>query len=192
MRGIALLISVIIVSIVLAVSVGVSNIVSTEISLSNTSRQSQLAFYASDAGVDCAIYWDTIHSGFSKSAFATSTPLTNFINNACSGDNVIVGGRLSCVNGLTGNEGWNICFDPSLNDKRAGRSTFILSFDNGSCAIVTVKKRQDPLLNPTGLAIDIHSDGYSSGGGNDFLGFATCSSNSPRRFQRSIEVTTYE
>src|SRR3989344_2232252 len=139
-KGIALLLSIILVSIVLAVSVGVSNIVSTEISLSNTGRQSQVAFYAADAGVNSAYpqYGDG----------SSSSP--------CGG----------------------------AEDKRGGKSVFTLSFENGSCAIVTVLRRQDSLANPTSIETFIHSDGHSSGDAN-------CLSNNPRVFQRSIETTSF-
>lgn len=190
MRGIALLISVIIVSIVLAVSIGVSNIVSTEISISNTGRQSQMAFYAADAGVDCAIYWDTIHQGLSQSAFSTTTSGSNSLTSACAGDKIIIGGTNSCVNSLDGSGSYSTC--SGAGDKKAGKSIFTLSFSNGSCAIVTVIKKQDPLSNPTALVASIHSDGYSSGAGVGFSGLATCNSTSPRVFQRSLEVTVYE
>ena len=178
--GIALVISVIIVSIVLAVGIGVSNIVSTEISLSNTGRQSQFAFYAADVGVDCAIYWDTAHQGLSQSAFATSTPSgQNTLANACAGDTLTVGGTASCVNSLDGSGISSAC---GSGDKKAGVSTFILTFDNGSCSKVTVIKRQDQLVAPTAIETFIHADGFS----------AACNSTSPRVFQRSLETTVFE
>ncbi len=186
MRGIALLISVIIVSIVLAVSVGVSNIVSTEISLSNTSRQSQLAFYAADTGVDCAIYWDTINDGGPGSAFATSSSSQNEIE--CAGDNFNVGGWASCTGGLTGDEPTSPC--TSTNDKKAGRTIWLMEFQNNSCAIVGVLKRENT-SNPPDKYIEtfIHADGYASGiSGGPFV----CDPSNPRAFQRSIETTIFE
>lgn len=189
-KGIALLLSVIIISIVLAVSVGVSNIVSTEISLSNTGRQSQLAFYAADAGVDCAIYWDTVHNGFSlsQSAFATTTSGANNLNpNACAGASMIIGGANSCVNATYPQfpADANLPNSPCVaGDKKAGLSKFTLAFSNQSCAIVTVFRRQDSPSNPTSIETFIHSDGYSSGG-------ASCSTNNPRVFQRSLETYSF-
>ncbi|OGF69488.1 hypothetical protein A3H65_01335 [Candidatus Giovannonibacteria bacterium RIFCSPLOWO2_02_FULL_45_14] len=186
-KGIALLLSIILVSIVLAVSVGVSNIVSTEISLSNTGRQSQVAFYAADAGVDCAIYWDTLNNGDPGSAFATTNPDTfNNLPNACAGDSIQVGGKNSCVNSAYPQYGDGSSSSPcgGAEDKRGGKSVFTLSFENGSCAIVTVLRRQDSLANPTSIETFIHSDGHSSGDAN-------CLSNNPRVFQRSIETTSF-
>ncbi|OGF67763.1 hypothetical protein A3I27_03180 [Candidatus Giovannonibacteria bacterium RIFCSPLOWO2_02_FULL_43_11b] len=183
-QGIALLLSVIIVSIILAVSVGVSNIVSTEISLSNTSRQSQLAFYASDAGVDCAIYWDTVHDGNgmdenTRSAFAISDEdgvLCGMQNQiTCNGYNSCVGGTPSCVD-ASGNP--SSC-DPTVT---LGKSEFTFSLGNGSCVKVIVNKKEDytnPLLPD--IEATIHADGFSS----------DCNSTSPRVFQRSLETTSF-
>lgn len=188
-QGIALLLSVIITSIVLAISMGLSNIVSIETFLSNTGRQSQLAFYAADAGVDCAIYWDTI----SNSVFATQTPVTsNTITNACAGDKIKVGGYDSCVGGPTGNEGPSACTGAN-EERKAGVSKFTLSFENGSCANVTVTRAED-LSDPNFPTIKtvIRSDGHSSGGNdNGSGGFAECASTNPRHFQRSLETTSY-
>src|SRR3989344_7542730 len=183
-RGIALVISVIIVSIVLAVSIGVSNIVSTEISLSNTGRQSQLAFYAADAGVDCAIYWDTVHNGNGmnkndRSAFAISDEdvglcgLQNQIT--CNGYDACVGGTPSCVD-INGNP--SSC-DPVVT---LGKSEFTFSLGNGSCVKVIVNRKEDytnPLLPD--IEATIHADGFSS----------DCNSTSPRVFQRSLETTSF-
>lgn len=168
-RGITLLLSVLIISIVLAVSLGVSNIITTEIFLSNTGRQSQIAFYAADAGIECAAYWDTLHAGLSRSAFATSTPSANTIS--CGGQNFSVGGWASCIP--------TPC--TSAGEKKSGFSSFTLNFSNGSCAKVSVTKRND-FSDPFSPTIEtfIHSDGQN-----------TCA-NTPRTFQRSIETRVFE
>ncbi|MEK7162484.1 MAG: pilus assembly PilX N-terminal domain-containing protein [Patescibacteria group bacterium] len=168
-RGITLLLSVLIISIVLAVSLGVANIITTEIFLSNAGRQSQIAFYAADAGVECAAYWDTLHAGLSRSAFATSTPSPNTIS--CGGQNFSVGGWASCTPASC----------TTANDKKQGLSSFTLTFSNGSCAKVSVTKRND-FSDPFSPTIEafIHSDGQN-----------TCA-NTPRTFQRSIETRVFE
>ena len=108
-KGFTLLFTVLIISIVLSLGLSVSSIVLNQIELSGTGRESQLAFYAADAGGECALYWDV-----KQNAFATSTAST--IN--CAGSSFTVGGA-------------------------SGRSSFVLNFDNGSCAKVTVDKNPE-------------------------------------------------
>ena len=164
-NGFTLLLSVLIVSIVLAVGVGISRIIQTEIFLSNTGRQSQMAFYAADAGLECVAYWDTIHPGLAKSAFTTTTPATNSIT--CVGQSFQVGGYPSCTP--------SACTTPA--DKRQGVTrAFTLNFTNGSCVKITVTKRED-YSDPTRPEIEtfIRTDGQS-----------TCAANAVRIFQRSL------
>ena len=185
--GFTLLLSVLVISMILAVSLGISSIIRGEIILSSTGRQSQLAFYAADAGLECGIYWDTLHSGMPQSAFATSTPDQNDLR--CAGATIPVGGPTSCVNSLDGSGSSAPC---APGDKKAGVSTFTLNLANDSCAKVTVTKREfyiyeppDPTPNEAGIETFIHSDGFSEGD-------SACESNSPRVYQRSIETTTFE
>lgn len=56
--GVALLLSLLVVSAALSVSLGVANMVLGELLLSSTGRDSQIAFYTADSGVECALYWD--------------------------------------------------------------------------------------------------------------------------------------
>lgn len=68
--GSALLISLIVSTVVLAVGFGVYQRTYKEVLLSSMWRQTQIAFGAADAGLECAIYWD-LHPG-AKSCFGTS------------------------------------------------------------------------------------------------------------------------
>ncbi|MBI2023792.1 hypothetical protein HYT00_00100 [Candidatus Giovannonibacteria bacterium] len=173
-RGFTLLLSLLIVSIILAVSLGVSDIISGEIFLANTGRQSQAAFYAADAGVECAIYWDTVHDGYSQSLFATSTASSNTENNACASKNISnVGGWQSCSPACTGPD-----------DKKEGVSSFTITFDNGSCANISVTKRENYSLAVPVIETFIRSDGHDRGDANCNV--------SGRVFQRSLTATIYE
>jgi len=75
--GFTLLYSVLVTSLLLAIGIAILNISVKEVILSGSSRDSQFAFYAADAGIECALYWDIKHR-----SFATST--TAIIN--CGGD----------------------------------------------------------------------------------------------------------
>ncbi len=98
-------------SIIFSISLGVYNLIIGEILLSGTGRDSQLAFYAADAGTECALFWDIQHPGLGQSAFSTSTPAVI----SCAGQSKSVGG--------------------------ASISNFSLSFENGSCVSVEVDKQ---------------------------------------------------
>lgn len=57
-KGFTLLYAVLVSSIVLAASLSIINIALKQHKLSALSRESQVAFYAANTGVDCALYWD--------------------------------------------------------------------------------------------------------------------------------------
>jgi hypothetical protein len=58
-KGVTLFIAVVIMSILLFISFAVVNIAIKSTTFATFGRDSQLAFYAADAGLDCAIYWDS-------------------------------------------------------------------------------------------------------------------------------------
>ncbi|HJL55715.1 MAG: hypothetical protein QGH85_00950 [Candidatus Pacebacteria bacterium] len=68
-KGFALLYSVLIASVLLAIGLAIFNITIKELLLSSLGRDSQFAFYAADTGAECALYWD-----FVGGAFASSSP----------------------------------------------------------------------------------------------------------------------
>lgn len=82
-RGFVLLYAVLVASIALSIGLSLYAITLKELIISSSSRDSQFAFYAADAGAECALYWDV-----QKRAFSTSTQ--NVIT--CAGSNMTVGG----------------------------------------------------------------------------------------------------
>ena len=62
-RGFTLLIAVITVSIVLAMGMSILNITLKQFLLSGSARDSEVAFYAADAGYECVRYWDQSTNG---------------------------------------------------------------------------------------------------------------------------------
>lgn len=58
-RGVTLFIAIVIMGILLFISFAVVNIAIKSTIFASSGRDSQLAFYAADAGLECAIYWDT-------------------------------------------------------------------------------------------------------------------------------------
>src|SRR3990167_3036864 len=87
-RGFTLLLSILVVSVVLSVGLGIFDIMTKELKLSGLGRESQIAFYAADAGVECFFYWEIKHSDLVDSAFAyyDSNPPTI----SCAGNSFII------------------------------------------------------------------------------------------------------
>ncbi len=79
-KGFTLFVSLVVSSLLLSVSISLSNIILKQLIFSNTGSESQLAFYAADSGAECALFWD--RKGFNgetliDGAFATSTTDTS-------------------------------------------------------------------------------------------------------------------
>lgn len=81
-KGFTLLLSVLVTSIILSVGLGIFNIMTKELKLSGIGRESQIAFYAADAGIECFFFWEIKHPNLSDTAF--NAP--NTIN--CAGNSV--------------------------------------------------------------------------------------------------------
>ncbi len=131
-RGFTLLLAVLISSILLALGSAIFNIVSKEIILSSSGRESQFAFYAADTGIECALYWD----GLQK--LATSTASSNI---ACGG--AAVQSFQNIFDAPTGT--WTTTFFFFMGPTAAN-----------PCATVTVAKRYGP------ASTVISSQGYNT------------------------------
>jgi len=70
--GMTLFIACAIMNILLFISFAVVNITLKSTLFASSGRDSQYAFYAADAGIECALYWDNKYPS-NGSAFATST-----------------------------------------------------------------------------------------------------------------------
>ena len=81
-KGFALLIAVLVSSVVLAVGISMLNITLKEYLFSAIGRESEIAFYAADAGMECALYWDTSTQG---GKFDLTAPAGNI---TCTGSTV--------------------------------------------------------------------------------------------------------
>lgn len=71
--GFVILFSMLISTLILMMSAGIFRVAQKETILSSYSRESQKAFYAADAGVECALYWD-ISTLISVTKFDTTLP----------------------------------------------------------------------------------------------------------------------
>lgn len=70
-KGAVLLISIVVSSVVLAVGFGVYNRVYKELLFASFWKQTQVAFAAADAGLECALYWDQHPLGGATTQFPT-------------------------------------------------------------------------------------------------------------------------
>ena len=62
-RGFALLVAVLVSSVVLAVGLSIANVTLKQYIFAGIGKESEVAFYAADAGMECALYWDTSSAG---------------------------------------------------------------------------------------------------------------------------------
>jgi hypothetical protein len=164
-RGMTLFIAVVVMGVLLFVSFAVVNVAIKGSLFASSGRDSQVAFYAADAGLECALYWDAKPA--TGSAFATSTSGSPI---DCSGSSISNGQAIpgSVLPTLIGGGGSG---NPT--------SIFYFTLNQGlnpmtSCAIVTV----DKYYTGSNLITHIKSKGYN-----------TCDTTNPRRVERGIEVT---
>jgi hypothetical protein len=74
-RGFTLLLATLLASLLSAIGLAIFNIAQKEVVLSSIGRDSQFAFYAADAGAECALYWDFKHDAFDPTiVYTTDTP----------------------------------------------------------------------------------------------------------------------
>ena len=159
-EGYTLLVASLIGAFLLSISLSILTLSEKEIRLAVTTRDSQLAFYAADIGIECAIYWDIRYSG-GPSAFAENS------GSALPG----VGDGIDCSqNDIV--LGWVV--DAASN---SATTTFFLDLgvlgdNNDLCAEVRVSKTND------GANTKIESRGKNS-----------CDASNTRRVERAIRVT---
>jgi len=80
-KGFTLLFASLIASLLLAISTGIFNIVFKELILASSARESQFAFYSSDSGIECALFWDLKGKVFATSSLSAPTPAGTKCNN---------------------------------------------------------------------------------------------------------------
>ncbi|MCE9541609.1 hypothetical protein K8R03_03585 [Candidatus Kaiserbacteria bacterium] len=163
-RGFTLLLAALVASIVLMLGSSIFTIAQKQVALSSIGRDSQFAFYAADAGAECALYYDIRAHAFP--AHDPATPATVIC------DKDAAGADLSAVTTVT-----------STSD--SATSTFSMNLfardiagnkvNTGmNCIQVTIAK------NPTAPFTVIHADGYS-------VSCETITA-SGRALQRSVEL----
>lgn len=167
-KGFVLLFAVVLVSIILAISLGVSNIALKEVNFSVSARATNDAFYAADTGVECALYYlrNTVPS-FTGESEAFGIP-TELVLTQCNDMDVAL------------NQ------DENGNETSSGPWVFNLTSlgdSQNACALVKVIK-DIKVTNTT----TIISKGYNIGHISNSEGIPNCDSNNPNQIERVIEV----
>ncbi len=170
-KGIALLMAVIITTTLMLVSFALSHISLKELLLSHAGQESQVAFYAADTGIECALFWDTKNPDdeLGLSAFATSTASTIRCNrniiSATSDDVPSIPNPTPTLVGGGGNANATSTFHILIDGPGA---------TDGPCAIVRVGKHY---VSADRIETTVESRGYN-----------TCTVEDPRRIERALRV----
>ncbi len=160
-RGITLLISVILASVVLSVSLSLLDITYKQVLLASSAKQSQYAFYAADSAMECALYWDQQKDAFD---FVASSYLSSGITCADS-----TGATQTIVMSPSSWPSSPVNYSSVISTTRT--SYFHLPCTGGGdSGVVTVTKTNTGTTN-------IFATGYSN-----------CSATDPRRIERGLKV----
>ena len=140
-RGFTLLIAVIFMSVMLAFGLELASLAYKQQVLASSAIESQYAFYAADAGLECALYADQQLNSFNYSTHDSNTP-----------PNLI-----TCDNGSATQLSYSYDSNKLMVAER-------LSLDSSTptphCAYVTVYKYSTPQSPPKNFTTYIFSQGY--------------------------------
>jgi Tfp pilus assembly protein PilX len=75
-KGFAMLFTVLVVSLMLSIGIGISNITYKQTILSSLAKDSQIAFYQADGGVECGMYYDVTKQSYPLGASVQNVPDT--------------------------------------------------------------------------------------------------------------------
>lgn len=175
--GFTILVAVVTAGVLLIVAMSIGGIALKEQVLSSANKDSQVAYYAADSGMECALYWDQKKGKFGPffddAGTSQTSPTTLSFN--CNGQSV-TGVTLSTTVGNPQLYSYSFM----INGLKVGDGT-----GPTTCAVVMITKEtgrtgvdgQGRSYNPNQTYTKINSYGYN-----------TCDP-SPRRLERGIEAT---
>ncbi len=170
-KAFVLLFSLLISSILLATGLGISRLMVRQITLASLSRESQVAFFAADSGLECALHWNILGK-FDPSTPVGSKSQTIYCNGATIADaNVSVPAGVTDASNVKCDE-----FNPPSKNIINGGSESCFTFSlprSGACAFVYIDKKDS-----TGKVTKITSNGYNN-----------CSLAAPNILQRTLQIT---
>ena len=157
------MVAVVTAGILLIIAMSIGGIALKEQILSTSNKESQVAFYAADTGMECALYWDQVKGVFALDVNGNQSSLVNSVK---------------CNNSAI-----TLTFDKTsstLYDYRFKISGIPVGSDGATtCAVVEVDKNTAYVDPVKGGAARIKTDIYS-------YGYSTCDA-SLNRLERGIE-----
>jgi hypothetical protein len=177
-KGFTILIAVVAASILLVIAMAIGDIALKEKVLTASGKDSQIAFYAADTGIECALYWDQKQGVFSA----------RDLNNSNSNTNAVPSALFKC-NGSTITDVKDPDTLATLSQIPGGEKPVMFTVtnlsSNNACAIVVIRKRLGQPVNPVSGVTYNPTKIYTT---VDSRGYNTCSP-SLRRLERGILAT---
>lgn len=179
-KGFALIIAVLVAGVLVSITYIMFSIGLKQLSLSTASKQSQIAFYAADSGLECALFYDFVETQVFEQHVEDTDPSDGGISVVFNTPDLESIEEISC-------NGANATYISQVYDnvlKKTVSTTFTIQPPGKSlCSIVTVTKRVDN-KNVNGLSIDRIATSVES------LGYNICPDNNsnPLRVERGLIV----
>lgn len=146
-RGYTILFAVLVGSILLTIGVSIVFISRKQIIITGAARESQFAFYAANAGLECVMF----HDYFTPGTFATTTSLTQSTPFICNGQNITAVGSSAGETMTSPWEGTKYRYEFSMP----------VNLTTGSCAYVRIDKYKDDTTHQMKTVVE--SRGYNLG-----------------------------
>lgn len=102
--GFTLFVAIAVTGTLLLIATGIITLAFKQSQVSNAGKESQIAFYAADTGMECALFWDAKNPGGDLSAFSTTTTTVIHCNrDALNTSNqwTVGGSSTSTINAIT-------------------------------------------------------------------------------------------
>ena len=135
-RGFILSLAVLISAVVLSIGLSVYNIISKEIILASSGRESHFAFYAADTAVECALFWDVKQGIFATSTDSLTYGQSGTVDAKCDGVTIlpisVVGDSSSAVSSFSFS-GAHYCASVTVSKSSSG--TTIESRGYNTCVL---------------------------------------------------------
>ncbi len=162
--GFALLMSLIVVGVVLSVGLVILDLTIKQVRLAVTTRDSEIAFHAANAGAECALHWrrqDTVEADIFNDAAVTGAAMPGVRCFGSSASNVAASGG-SVINGIPEAEQYEYEFSwPPGSPDRCTRINMVVIADSSP---VSIPESSIRALIP----------GHSFGGGKTCTGGSRC------------------
>jgi len=158
-QGVTLLLAIIFLTIALSITLGIFHVVLVQFELNRNAKDSHIAFFAGDTGLECALYYLNAQGAPDGHGYWNPSDVCLAGSDPCGGVYPCVCGQIACVD------------DPSVDVRALGRvSTGVgyettLEFDfasDGLCSLVRIVTKLDGNPGDEYIKTEIESAGKSS------------------------------